>query len=376
MRLGLAVLGLMAFAPAAHAVPDCPDIRTPKPLVEGQGVLESVLVHSSGRLYWTGADTLWTFDGPGTAPRVVAPLPKPGGLLEDADGTIVAGSGNGFQEGAAGNVQGQARLVRIDPATGRVTPVAEGLSMANGLAWGPNHEIYASDDAGLGVDKVVDGKVQPRWAQVISSNGLAVNAAGTHLFAAQTFQPPAVQRIPLDKPEDVATFGTGGPEDLVAGLDGMTIDQLDRLFVTANGGGMVWRFDVDGTPCALARGLLLPSAVALGGTSAFVVTFSGVVAELENVRPMPEPPAEVRVAKPARLRALVAPRRLRVGTRRIRVQLKPSVANAGLRLAGRTLRTDARGRATLRVRFRRPGRYALTYGGRRLATLTVRARAT
>ena len=372
----MTVVACLAWATPAHAVPDCADLREPKVLLEGRGVLESVLVDSKGRLFFTGENALHVIDTPGAQPRTVAPLPKPGGLLEDTDGTIIAGSGNGFQEGAVGNVAGQAKLVRIDPATGTVTPYAEGLAMANGLAWGPDREIYASDDAGVGIDKVVDGEVQPRWAQVISSNGLAVDAAGKHLFAAQTFQPPAIQKVPLERPEDVSTFGTGGPEDLIVGLDGMTIDQLDRLFVTGQTQGALWRFDVDGVPCAVGRGLTLPSAVALGGTSAYVVTFSGVVAEFEKVRPLPEPPTEVRVAKRARVRATLTPRAMRAGRRvRLRIQLRPAVSDAGLRIAGRRVRTDAKGRATVRLRFRRAGRYALTYGGRKVATLKVRARA-
>ena len=292
VRLGLLIAVIvLAVAPSAHAVEDCPDIRAPKVILDGQGLLESVLVDSKRRLFWTdsNANALMVIEKPGAAPRAVAPVDNPGGLLEAPDGTVIAGSGSGFQEGAIGNVAGQAKLVRINPDTGEVKPYAEGLSMANGLAWGPSGEIYASDDVSTGIDRVVDGEVQPRWAQVVSSNGLAVDAAGKHLFAAQTFQPPAIQRVTIADPAQVETFGTGAPEDTTAGLDGMTIDQLDRLFVTANGGGQVWRFDVDGTPCALARGLMLPSAVALGGTSAYVVTFSGVLAELENVRPAPAP---------------------------------------------------------------------------------------
>lgn len=372
-----AVAAFASAAPAAHAVPDCQDIRTPKPILEGQGVLESVLVDSKGRLFWTdsSANALMVIEKPGATPRAVATVDNPGGLLEDRDGTIIAGSGNGFQEGAVGNVMGIAKLLRIDPRTGGASVYAEGLSMANGLAWGPSGEIYASDDVSTGIDKVVDGKVQPRWAQVISSNGLAVDAAGRYLYAAQTFQPPAVQRVTIARPEEVVQFGAGAPEDLVAGLDGMTIDQLDRLFVTANGGGQVWRFDVDGTPCALARGLLLPSAVALGGTSAYVVTFSGVLAELENVRPRPHGPRTVSAeAAPQRVRATLRPRAIRAGRRaRLRIQLTPAVSDAGLRIAGRRVRTDARGRATVRLRVRRAGRYALTYGGRRVATLKVRS---
>jgi hypothetical protein len=245
--------------------------------------------------------------------------------------------------------------------------------MANGLAWGPGGEIYASDDAGAGIDKVVDGKVQPRWAQVVSSNGLAVDAAGRHLFAAQTFQPAAVQRVEIANPANVARFGAPPAEDFAAGLDGMTIDQLDRLYVTAQTGSALWRFDVDGTPCALARGLSLPSAVALGGTSAYVVTFSGVLAEVENVRPAPPSPTSAVVRAAVRVRATLKPARVYAKRRvRLRIQLRPAVADAGLRIAGRRVRTDARGRAVLRLRFKRAGRHALTYGGRRVATLKVR----
>jgi sugar lactone lactonase YvrE len=373
------MVGVLAWASPALAVPDCAQLPVQKTLLEGQGVLESVLVDSSGRLLWTDTskNALMAIDAPGATPRVVAEgIAKPGGLLEDRDGSIVVGSGDGFQEGAIGNVMGQAKLIRVDPVSGRQEVMAEGLSMANGLAWGPDHEIYASDDAGTGIDKVVGAEVQPRWASVISSNGLAVGGDGKNLFAAQTFQPPAIQRIPLADPAAMTTYATGAPDDLVAGLDGMTIDHLDRLFVAANGGGQVWRVDTDGSVCALARGFLLSSAVALGKTSLFVVTFSGVLAELENVRPAPpepEVPASARTAKGSGLSATVAPRRIRAGKRiSVRLQLRPAIAGATLRLAGRSVRTDARGRATLRLRVKRPGRYAVTHLGRRVATLRVR----
>jgi hypothetical protein len=42
------------------------------------------------------------------------------------------------------------------------------------------------------------------------------------------------------------------------------------------------------------------------------------------------------------------------------------VRRALVRVAGRRARTDRRGRATLKVRFRRPGRRALTVGARDL----------
>jgi hypothetical protein len=63
----------------------------------------------------------------------------------------------------------------------------------------------------------------------------------------------------------------------------------------------------------------------------------------------------------ARLRLRVKPRRVRAGTRhvfRFRLLGAPAcVADARIRFAGRTRRTNARGRAQLRVQLRRPGRH-------------------
>jgi sugar lactone lactonase YvrE len=233
-------------------------------------------------------------DSPGASPRVVASgISNPGGLLMRADGDLIVGQGNGLAMGAAGNVIGLARLLQVDPDTGATSEFATGLSMANGLASGPDGEIYASDSAGTGIDRVVGGQVERNWASVISSNGLAVDSAGRYLFAAQTFQPAAIQRVSLDDSAQVQPHMIAAPTDVAAGLDGMAIDQHDRLFVAANGGGQVWRIGNDGSYCAFAQGLLLPSAVAFGSSrdgsgfsaeSLFAVTFSGSILEFSGAR--------------------------------------------------------------------------------------------
>ena len=71
-----------------------------------------------------------------------------------------------------------------------------------------------------------------------------------------------------------------------------------------------------------------------------------------------------------RLRLTVKPRRVRAGRRAlVRVSVLASIAGrvrpfagATVRLAGRRARTDAAGRARMRVRFRRPGRRRVTAG--------------
>ena len=381
-RLGTGCLLVLAAlaAPAAPAVaaPDCAGAQPARTILSGQGVLESVIADPRGRLYYTdtGKNAVMMLDKPGAVPVVAADgIAKPGGMLLDPDGTLIVGQGDGFQEGAIGNVAPMAALVRVDPDKHTVTPFVSGLAMANGLARGLDGAIYASDDAGIGIDRVMGTEVTNKWAQVISSNGLAVDRAGRYLYAAQTFQPAAVQRVSIADPTQVELYAQPGPEDIAAGPDGMTIDQADRLFVAANGGGQIWRVDTDRTVCTLARGLLLPSAVGFGAggafpvTSLYAVTFSGNVVELPNVRPTPPvQPAGSGSAPASRLRVLFAPRRVRSGRAvRLRVRVEQLTGRRVDPVAGATVRvgtlrrtTDVRGDAAARWRPRRPGRARLT----------------
>lgn len=307
------IAGLLACAlvpAAARAATDCaPGQPAPRTILSGQGVMESIVSDARGRLFYTHDDVLWRLDGPGATPKALAPLPKGGGLVVEPSGTILAGYGDGAVDGLKGNLSPTSGILRVDPETGATTPFATGLSMANGVARGPDGTVYASDDVGLGIDRVVAGKVEHQWAPIVSSNGLAVDRANRYLYANQTFVPAAIARIDL-RTGSSETFVRPGIEDIAAGLDGMTIDEAsdDTLYVAANGGGQVWRVTKDRRICALAKGLLLPSAVAFGGgttsgfprTSLFAVTFSGDLLEIPNVRPA-LPPAK-RKRKPRRPR--------------------------------------------------------------------------
>jgi sugar lactone lactonase YvrE len=360
----LTLVAFLALAAPAAAVPDCPDAQPQRSVLTGQGVLESVIGGPDGRLYFTNSDlgALMRLDRPGAEPTVFADgIEEPGGLLVGLDGkSIIVGYGDGFQNGAAGNVVGLAGIISVDIATGKKTPVVTGTSMSNGLARDPAGAIYASNDVGTNIERVVDGRVERGWARVTSANGLAVSADGRYLFANQTFQPAAIQRVDITDPSRVEQYAAPGPEDMAAGLDGLTIDQDDRLFAATNGAyGEIWRIGTDRSICALSRDVPLASAVAFGGGGAFPVTslyavgFGGDVVEMPGVRS--EPPAP-----PARyLRVRVRPRfvraqrrsRLTVTVRRGRL-LEP---RAVVRLGRRMGVTNERGRARLRVRPRRRG---------------------
>ena len=190
---------------------------------------------------------------------------------------------------------------------------------------------------------------------------MAVSRNGRYLFVNQTFQPAAIQRVDLTDPGKVEQYAAPGAEDITAGLDGLTIDQDDRLFAAANQAGEVWRIGTDGSICALARGLNRPSAVAFGAggmfpvTNLYVVTFGGTLSEIPGVRLAPQPGLDPSTA----LRLRVRPRLLRAGQRtRVRVTVRRGRAlepHAFVRVGPKTTRTGPRGHARVWLRPRRRG---------------------
>ena len=231
------------------------------------------------------------------APRVVLDgVRAPGGLAFLPDGSLLVGYGDAIATAATGALNPQAGLIRFDPKTGAQEIYAEGLTMANGVTLGPDGAVYASNDVGLGIDRVLDGAVERGWATIFSSNGLVVDSSGRYLYAAQTFQPAAVGRIEIADPAVVETWFSAPLADLAAAPDGLTRDEHDNIYVAANGAGQIWRIPnaggAAGAACSLAElDPIGPSSVAFGrGHERFkrrhlyVATFGGEVIQLKNVR--------------------------------------------------------------------------------------------
>jgi hypothetical protein len=372
---------LLLAVPPAAAAPDCPGgpfaART---LATGQGTLESAIVHPNGSFYFTNEGALLRMDSPMAEPVVHTTAAEPGGLAIEPDGTIVMGIGNSISNGSVGDQTGPSSLIRIDPVTGESEPYASGLSMGNGVDRGPDGAIYASNDFGSNIDRIVDGETERGWAKVQSGNGLQVDSTGTWLYVNQTFQPAAIQRIEIANPDNVTPFAVAPPEDSAAGFDGMDRDPADNLFVAANGAGSVWKVTPAAEMCVLLRGLPPfpdgPSAVAVGlyGTpfpaeNVYVVAFNGDVTEIAGV-------AEVGAVPALELR--VRPRKVRTG-KRVRLRAKVTtdgspVEGAFVRLAGEQATSDAEGDAVFRKKFKRAGKRRATArkGGYRTARKRVR----
>jgi gluconolactonase len=293
-----ALAGATLGRAASAGVSLCADASPPRIVCSGLGVLESVIVDSRGRLFftsqtWTGGlagGALLRADAPGQRPTAISVgIDSPGGLAFAADGRLIVGYGDGPLTGLIGNVAGRAGLFLVDPESGERELWVTGLGMSNGVARAPDGAVYASDDVANGIDRISpDGTVQRGWARVWSANGLAVDPAGRYLYAAVTFTRAAVKRIEIADPRHVSIVAR--PPIIGAGamLDGLALDDSGRLYVAANGAGQVWRIGPDGTICALARGLRFPSAVALGrgpdgfrAGNAYAVTFCGDVVEFD-----------------------------------------------------------------------------------------------
>jgi streptogramin lyase len=295
--LAVDVVSPLLGAPAVLAVARCEAPPAVRVLYSGLGVLECVIVDPDGRLFLSNqtshglSGSVMRIDHPGAEPvELAAPIPSPGGLAFDDSGHLIAGFGDTVYRGLAGNLVGLAGLLRIDPDSGNRETLVTGLGMANGVARAADGTIFASNDCGTHIDRVdPDGRVHRRWAKVPSANGLAIDSVGRYLYASQTFVPAAIKRVEIENPTNITLHAQPPPLARWALLDGLVIDDADRLFVAANGAGQIWRVDPNSTICALARGLKCPSMVALGrGRTGFragnlyAVTFHGDVIELEG----------------------------------------------------------------------------------------------
>lgn len=292
-----AVIALLACASAADAatrLPSCPATGEKRTLVRESGALESAAFDAEGRLVYTNLSRrqLRGLDAPGAATRAIAVgIDGPGGLALEPGGTMLVGAGSGAAAVLAPRF-GFARLLRVDLETGAKTTFARGLSMANGVVRAADGTVYASDDLAGSLDRITpDGKVQRGWYRATDTNGLALSADGSTLFANRSFGSTRVMAI------DTATGAyrtyARPPGSLSwALLDDLDIDAAGRLYAAAYLAGEVWRIETDGSICTLARGLVTPAGITVGASGAgfsprsvFVTTHGGLLVEIPDAIP-------------------------------------------------------------------------------------------
>ncbi|WP_320670526.1 SMP-30/gluconolactonase/LRE family protein [Patulibacter defluvii] len=270
------VVALLAAAAAigpgaavARAAPRCPGVTGPAVPVARGGTgasIEALAVDDQGRLYLSdnGRGAVLRIDRPGALPRALARVDAPGGIVVQPDGTLLVGTGNG-QTALLAALFPQAGVVRVDPATGAVTPLARGLGMANGVTQDDHGNVYATSLYDGAIDRIApDGRVRRAWASVPTANGIAVDAARRQLFVSRSVLGAGISRVSLDPPYTVRPYATAGLLDLLAFPDGLTMDDQGRPVVATFIGGEVWRVGPGGSICALASGLPQSTSVVFG----------------------------------------------------------------------------------------------------------------
>lgn len=269
----LLVSGFAAIAAPSATAAVCPGAGQ-APVVVGRapGAIEGFTVDARGRAYVTaiGNSTLFRIDAPGAPAVPIATLPSGGGALAWApDGTLLVGTGDDPRV-FVGDALRHAGIVRVDIDTLAVTPFVTGLSAANGMAVARDGTVYATNDFGNLVARILpNGVVQPDWVRFPSANGAVLSADGAWLYVSRTFANQGVSRISTIN-GSVQSLADFGGTDLLKFADGLTLDSLGRPVVPANFAGEVIRIDGFNQFCTLGSGMPQSSVVSYGrGTTGF-----------------------------------------------------------------------------------------------------------
>lgn len=274
----------------------CSGTLSQSTLFTGQGILESVIVGNSGKLYFSGsavgspASQLLRSSGPGVAPITVTDGPGGAGGLAWSGRNLLWGYGNTLANGSVGDLTPSAGLYSVDLSDGSKTTISDHLGMANGIARGADGSIYASNNLGLKLDRITrNGVTRNGWASLKSANGLAVGKNGRYLYANQMFETPStIAKIDTKDPSKIYTYYTS-PEPLNALFDGLTRDSQNNLYAAVFGRGEVWKITPDRQACVVATGLKQPTSIAISTAkkgyragNLYAVGFGGEVTQIKG----------------------------------------------------------------------------------------------
>jgi gluconolactonase len=152
-------------------------------------------------------------------------------------------------------------LIRVDPATGAVTPVletarSEGFKGLNDLCLGADGSVFLTDQGQTGLHDPTgrvwrlrpEGRLELLIGTVPSPNGIVVAPDLSHLLVAVT-RANQIWRLPLHGDGAVTKAGIfchlhGGP----GGPDGLAWDPEGNLLVAHTGVGTVWRLSPRAEP--------------------------------------------------------------------------------------------------------------------------------
>ncbi|MBF6331714.1 SMP-30/gluconolactonase/LRE family protein [Nocardia transvalensis] len=285
------VCALVPFADSAAAAPEC-GAWSASPVAAGYGMLESVAFDGRGGMLLSEQAATGSGGGirrllpDGGRSTVVADVDGPGGLAVSGDLAYFT-TGLSLQAKASGR---PGSLQAVDLSTGAVSPVAQGLSMPDGVAALPGGDFAVTSDLGADtrITLVHNGSAAGTLAPTVTStNGIAYDPARRRLYVTSTFNPvttiSAIDLAHPDAPEVIELPGLGP----LNAADGITVGPDGHLYVAYSLRGKVIRVD-PGTRqwCTIADNLPLSTDVAFGSgpgwdpDSLYVVGYPGTITRL------------------------------------------------------------------------------------------------
>lgn len=219
---------------------------------------EGITFDAAGTLFVSaivddGDDQLLRFLPDGSH-EVVAESESILGLASDTAGILGAAIGTG-------------ELLLIDPATGVVAPIADGLGAANFVVTTPWGTTLVSDDL-PGRDTIqevtLDGDVSVWVEGVPTPNGMVFSLDNRTLYVATTFEGVGLWRVPVSESGEAGT-----PEQWVSFSaaktpDGVAIDSEGNVYVAFNLADEIAQVKPDGTVTIIAEGVTRAASLAFG----------------------------------------------------------------------------------------------------------------
>ena len=210
---------------------------------------EGITFNGEGELFVAANAAAWHVDSEGNPTKLTDLYSNLGMAAIGERDFLVADFGptNGFEHGP--NDDGI--VWRVTPE-GEKTAVGEGMGDPNAILVRSDGSFLVSDDA---TDEIFlvgeDGSATLFTDAIHHPNGLGFSLDEGTLYVAQIFQsinpivpddriwalPLGEDGLPSGPPEVLGRVGDGEAPD------GLVVDELGRIYVAANGGGRVYRFD-------------------------------------------------------------------------------------------------------------------------------------
>lgn len=189
-----------------------------------------------------------------------------GGFDVAAESPSILGLANHSRGIIAGAIA-TGELLLIDPVTGNVDVIADGLGAPNFVVVTPWDTMLVSDDSfGESTIREVtfEGEVSVWVEGVPTPNGMVFSLDGSTLYVAATFTDVGVWQVPVSPNGEAGTPQKWVAYEPGSTPDGLAIDSEGNVYVALNLDDQIAKITPDGTSTFIAENVGRPASLAFG----------------------------------------------------------------------------------------------------------------